>query len=312
MLPWTTLALLFSAQYARHTRAGMLETMGEDYIRTARAKGLRERKVVVKHGLRSALTPIVTIFGLDFGLLIGGAVLTETVFGLPGLGKMAIDATKNNDLPQVLAVVLITAVFVAVCNLIVDLLYGVLDPRVRRDEHRGPAQRQRRCHGRGQAHLEVRDLQVHFTTEDGVVKSVDGLSFHVDRGQTLGIVGESGSGKSVTSMAVMGLHTAKNAHITGSIKLDGQELVGADRETIREPAGQADGDDLPGPALLDAPLLHRRQPDRGGLPDPQRRLEEGRRGRTRSRCSTASASRSPTSGSTPTRTSSPAGCASER
>jgi peptide/nickel transport system permease protein len=130
-LPWTTLALLFSAQYARLTRAGMLETMGEDYIRTARAKGLPERQVVVKHGLRSALTPIVTIFGLDFGLLIGGAVLTETVFGLPGLGKMAIDATKNNDLPQVIAVVLITAIFVAVCNLIVDLLYAVIDPRVR-------------------------------------------------------------------------------------------------------------------------------------------------------------------------------------
>ncbi|HET6668241.1 MAG TPA: ABC transporter permease [Intrasporangium sp.] len=131
LLPWTTLALLFSAQYARLTRAGMLETMGEDYIRTARAKGLEERTVVVKHGLRSALTPIVTIFGLDFGLLIGGAVLTETVFGLPGLGKMVIDATRNNDLPQVLAVVLITAVFVAICNLLVDLMYAVLDPRVR-------------------------------------------------------------------------------------------------------------------------------------------------------------------------------------
>jgi len=85
----------------------------------------------------------------------------------------------------------------------------------------------------GRPYLDVRDLQVHFTTDDGVVKSVDGLSFHVDRGQTLGIVGESGSGKSVTSMAVMGLHTAKNAAISGSIKLDGQELVGADRETIR-------------------------------------------------------------------------------
>jgi len=131
LLPWITLALLFSAQYARLTRAGMLETMGEDYIRTARAKGLPERTVVVKHGLRSALTPIVTIFGLDFGLLIGGAVLTETVFGLPGLGQLAIKATKGNDLPQVLAVVLITAVFVAVCNLIVDLLYAVIDPRVR-------------------------------------------------------------------------------------------------------------------------------------------------------------------------------------
>jgi peptide/nickel transport system permease protein len=131
LLPWITLALLFSAQYARLTRAGMLETMGEDYIRTARAKGLPERTVIVKHGLRSALTPIVTIFGLDFGLLIGGAVLTETVFGLPGLGQLAIKATKGNDLPLVLGVVLITAVFVAVCNLIVDLLYAVIDPRVR-------------------------------------------------------------------------------------------------------------------------------------------------------------------------------------
>ena len=131
LLPWITLALLFSAQYARLTRAGMLETMGEDYIRTARAKGLPERTVVVKHGLRSALTPILTIFGLDFGLLIGGAVLTETVFGLPGLGQLAIKSTLENDLPPVLAVVLITAIFVALCNLIVDLLYAVIDPRVR-------------------------------------------------------------------------------------------------------------------------------------------------------------------------------------
>ncbi|MCO5324909.1 MAG: ABC transporter permease [Nocardioidaceae bacterium] len=131
LLPWITLALLFSAQYARLTRAGMLETMSEDYIRTARAKGLPERTVVVKHGLRSALTPIVTIFGLDFGLLIGGAVLTETAFSLPGLGQMALQGTKSNDLPKVIAVVLITAVFVAICNLIVDLVYLVLDPRVR-------------------------------------------------------------------------------------------------------------------------------------------------------------------------------------
>ncbi len=131
LLPWITLALLFSAQYARLTRAGMLETMGEDYIRTARAKGLKERTVVLKHGLRAALTPILTIFGLDFGLLIGGAVLTETVFGIPGLGQLVITATKNNDLPAVLAVVLITAIFVALCNLIVDLLYAVIDPRVR-------------------------------------------------------------------------------------------------------------------------------------------------------------------------------------
>ena len=99
----------------------MLETMGEDYIRTARAKGLPERRVVVKHGLRGALTPIVTIFGLDFGLLIGGAVLTETVFGLPGLGQLAITATKANDLPRCSPSSWSRPSLVAVCNLIVDL-----------------------------------------------------------------------------------------------------------------------------------------------------------------------------------------------
>jgi peptide/nickel transport system permease protein len=131
LLPWFVLALQFSAQYARLTRAGMLETMSEDYIRTARAKGLRERDVDVKHGLRAALTPILTIFGLDFGLLLGGAVLTEQVFSLPGLGKYAVDAITTNDLPKVLGVTLMAAFFVVVANLIVDLLYAVVDPRVR-------------------------------------------------------------------------------------------------------------------------------------------------------------------------------------
>ncbi|MEV6306228.1 ABC transporter permease [Actinoplanes sp. NPDC051861] len=131
LLPWIVLALQFSAQYARLTRAGMLETMSEDYIRTARAKGLRERDVNVKHGLRAALTPILTIFGLDFGLLIGGAVLTEQVFSLPGLGKYAVDAITNNDLPKVLGVTMMAAFFVVIANLVVDLLYAVVDPRVR-------------------------------------------------------------------------------------------------------------------------------------------------------------------------------------
>ncbi len=131
LLPWITLAFLFSAAYARLTRAGMLETMSEDYVRTARAKGLRERTVITKHGLRAALTPIVTIFGLDVGLLLGGAVLTETTFSLPGLGKYAIDAIATNDLPKILGVVMLTAFFVVIANLIVDLLYAVVDPRVR-------------------------------------------------------------------------------------------------------------------------------------------------------------------------------------
>ena len=131
ILPWITLALLFSATYARLTRAGMLETMGEDYVRTARAKGLPESKVVMRHGLRGALTPIVTVFGLDVGLLLGGAVLTESTFSLNGLGKFAIDGINNNDMPNVMGVTLLAAVFVVLANMVVDLLYAVVDPRVR-------------------------------------------------------------------------------------------------------------------------------------------------------------------------------------
>lgn len=130
-LPWITLAFLYAAMYARMTRAGMLETMNEDYIRTARAKGLPERVVIWKHGVRSALTPILTIFGLDLGLLLGGAILTESTFGLPGIGKYAVDAIMANDLPKILGVVLLASLFVVIANLVVDLLYAVVDPRVR-------------------------------------------------------------------------------------------------------------------------------------------------------------------------------------
>ncbi|WP_017608431.1 ABC transporter permease [Nocardiopsis xinjiangensis] len=131
LLPWITLAFLHAAQYARQTRAGMLETLNEDYIRTARAKGLSERKVIFKHALRPTLTPIVTILGLDIGLVMGGAILTEKVFSLNGVGAFAIDAIVSNDLPVVIGVTLLGAIFVVVCNLVVDLLYPVLDPRVR-------------------------------------------------------------------------------------------------------------------------------------------------------------------------------------
>lgn len=131
VLPWVTLAFLYSALYARLTRAGMLETMSEDYIRTARAKGLSERTVVVRHGLRAALTPIITIFGLDIGLLLGGAVLTETAFSLPGVGQYAVQAITDNDLPKIMAVTTLAAFFIVVANLVVDVLYVAVDPRVR-------------------------------------------------------------------------------------------------------------------------------------------------------------------------------------
>ncbi|HXW44034.1 MAG TPA: ABC transporter permease [Streptosporangiaceae bacterium] len=131
VLPWICLAFLYSALYARLTRAGMLETMNEDYIRTARAKGLRERTVIFKHGLRAALTPILTIFGMDLGLLLGGAVLTETTFSLNGVGLFTIEAVRNQDLPEIMGVVLLASFFIIIANMVVDILYAAIDPRVR-------------------------------------------------------------------------------------------------------------------------------------------------------------------------------------
>jgi peptide/nickel transport system permease protein len=131
VLPWLTLAFLYAALYARLTRAGMLETMSEDYIRTARAKGLPERRVIFKHGLRAALTPIVTIFGMDLGLLLGGAIITEATFSLHGLGLFTVLAIQNQDLPEILGVTMLAAFFIVIANLVVDILYAVLDPRVR-------------------------------------------------------------------------------------------------------------------------------------------------------------------------------------
>jgi peptide/nickel transport system permease protein len=131
ILPWIVLATAFAAIYARFLRANLLDVMGEDYIRTARAKGLGERKVVFKHGLRSAITPIVTIFGLDLGILLGGAILTETVFNIPGIGRLAYDSIQKSDLPIVQGTVLIAALAVILANLVVDIIYAFLDPRVR-------------------------------------------------------------------------------------------------------------------------------------------------------------------------------------
>ena len=131
ILPWSVLALLYIAIYARLTRNNLLETLGEDYIRTARAKGLSERKVILKHGLRASLTPIVTIFGLDMALLVGGAIITESVFNIQGLGWLAINGANTQDLPSVLGVVICTATAVVIANLIVDIIYAFLDPRIR-------------------------------------------------------------------------------------------------------------------------------------------------------------------------------------
>jgi peptide/nickel transport system permease protein len=131
VLPWITLALVSAAVYTRLTRGAMLDVMGEDYIRTARSKGLSERRVIFRHALRAALTPVVTQFGIDVGVLLGGAIITEQVFGLPGLGYTAVQAIVQSDLPVIIGVVLVAATAVVVANIVVDALYAVLDPRVR-------------------------------------------------------------------------------------------------------------------------------------------------------------------------------------
>lgn len=131
ILPWLTLALVTAALYSRLTRGSMLEVLGEDYIRTARSKGLRERRVTYRHGLRAALSPIVTQFGIDLGTLLGGVIVTESVFGLPGLGKQIVDSITNEDLPVIIALVILASAFIVVANIVVDALYAVLDPRVR-------------------------------------------------------------------------------------------------------------------------------------------------------------------------------------
>ena len=131
ILPWIVLAILYAAFYVRLTRSQMLETLGEDYIRTARAKGLPERVVIRKHALRAGLTPIVTAAGLDLAGLLGGAIITEAIFSLPGLGSLAISSVNDADLPVIVGITMVTATFIIVANLVVDLLYAVIDPRVR-------------------------------------------------------------------------------------------------------------------------------------------------------------------------------------
>lgn len=130
-LPAFTLALVFMASYVRITRAFVLESLSEDYIRTARAKGLKGRTILFKHALRAALTPLVTMTGLDFATLLGGAIITETVFAYPGLGLLTVQSSQAWDLPTIIGVVMLAGTFVILMNIIVDIAYAFIDPRVR-------------------------------------------------------------------------------------------------------------------------------------------------------------------------------------
>jgi peptide/nickel transport system permease protein len=131
LLPWITLAMVQAAIYTRLSRSSLLDTLGEDYIRTARAKGLTERRVIYRHGVRAAMTPVVSQLGVDVGALLGGVVVVETVFGLGGLGQTAVQAVDTDNLPVIIGFVILAAAFVVIANIIVDLCYAFLDPRVR-------------------------------------------------------------------------------------------------------------------------------------------------------------------------------------
>ncbi len=131
VLPWITLSLVSAAAYTRLTRGSMLDVLNEDYVRTARSKGLSETRVIYRHALRSALTPVISQFGIDLGVLAGGAIVTETVFGMPGLGYTAVQAINNQDLPVIIGIVIVASASVVVANIFVDIFYAVLDPRVR-------------------------------------------------------------------------------------------------------------------------------------------------------------------------------------
>jgi peptide/nickel transport system permease protein len=131
VLPWITVAVGYAAIYARMLRSNMLETTQEDYIRTARAKGLSERRVIYKHALRGAVTPIVTMLGIDFATILAGLVITENLYGLPGLGQLAVQSIFTNDFPMVMGVTVIGSMFILMANVVVDIAYAFLDPRVR-------------------------------------------------------------------------------------------------------------------------------------------------------------------------------------
>ena len=183
ILPWTALSILFIGVYSRILRSNVLDTMSEDYVRTARAKGISERQILLRHVLRNSLIPIVTLWGLDFGAVVGGgAILTEKVFDLQGVGQYAAESIAALDVPPVLAITIFGAFFIVLLNTVVDVVYAALDPRIRLGSDRRAAD------------LDGRPTcAVSFATDEGVVQAVDGVSFDLAAGEVLAVVGESGS-----------------------------------------------------------------------------------------------------------------------
>ena len=222
LLPWPTFAILFAALYVRLIRANVMETMNEDYVRTARAKGAPERQVIRSHVLRNSMLPVVTILGMDIGLALGGAIFTESVYSLPGprpAGAAELRELRPAGDPG--------------HRRLLDLLHHRLQP------DRRPALRSHRSAHQADlmALLEVRDLRTSFRTDDGIVKAVDGVTFSVEKGKTLGIVGESGCGKSVTCLTIMGLNNPRNTTSSGEALFNGENLLEMSTRRLRELRG---------------------------------------------------------------------------
>ena len=217
-LPWITLAFTSAAFYTRVVRGNMLETLSEDYIRTARAKGLSERRVTYKHALRAWITPVVTMLGLDVAGLLAGAVITEQVFVLPGLGAYSIRALEGQNFPPVMAVTLLAALFIVVANLVVDV-----DLRCAR-----PTRPVRIGDPLPEPLLEVKDLRVHFPTEDGPGHGRRrGQRSRSRRARRSGSSVSPGRASRVSSLTVMGLIDRKQADIAGQALFRGQVLPAA-------------------------------------------------------------------------------------
>ena len=224
ILPWTVLAVLFVGVYSRILRGNVLDTMNEDFVRTARAKGLSEREIMIRHVLRNSLIPVVTLWGLDFGAVIGGgAILTESVFDLSGRGPV------RGRLHQPAR---------CAAGARGHHVRGVLHRPAEHDRgHRLRVSRSTHPPPVSEPLLRVDDLRVSFSTEEGRVVAVDGVSFDLNPGEVLAVVGESGSGKSVTAMTLLGLTRSPNAHFEGTATYKGTELVNATDDELRRVRG---------------------------------------------------------------------------
>ena len=271
ILPWFTLAILYVGFYSRVLRSNMLDAMNEDYVRTARAKGLSERQVMTRHVLRNSLIPIVTLFGLDFGASSPAARSSpKSLFSLNGVGQYAAEAIGKLDLPPIMAITLFGAFFVVLFNALVDIAYAYLDPRVRLGELGAMSARAAALGQRPAGRLRHRRRARCRRSTASPSTSPPG--------EVLAIVGESGSGKSVTAQTIIGLTRSPNARIEGSVKLDGEELIDAERRrAAARCAASGSAMVFQDPMTSLQPGLPGRRPDRRGDPRPPRRRRQGAR-----------------------------------